>query len=72
MLKFYTMIFYMGILTSVFSGVGMKFNMLDPNTAGAYGLLGLFGTGLGYAGRHYLIRKKMIESGSYRARKKSR
>ncbi|MBN2259428.1 MAG: hypothetical protein JW702_02725 [Clostridiales bacterium] len=61
MYKFYSLIFYMGILTSIYSGVGLKFGLLDEMMAGLYGILGLIGTGMGFAGRNYLYKKAQME-----------
>ena len=68
--KFYNLIFYLGIFTSVYSGVGAKMGFLDQNTAALYGILGLIGTGLGYAGKYYFKRKRQVETGQYYKKKK--
>ncbi|MEA3424229.1 MAG: hypothetical protein U9Q80_10615 [Bacillota bacterium] len=69
MYKFYSFIFYMGILTSLYSGIGLKFGMIDENLAGLYGILGIIGTGMGFAGRHYLYKKQQL---NIQAKKKSK
>ena len=52
----------MGILTSLYSGIGLRFALLDENVAALYGLLGLLGTGMGFAGRHYFFKKRQFEA----------
>ncbi|OPL09502.1 MAG: hypothetical protein AVO33_06825 [delta proteobacterium ML8_F1] len=61
MYKFYSFIFYAGIATSLYSGIGLKFGLLEETVAGLYGILGLVGTGLGFAGRNYIYKKQELE-----------
>lgn len=65
MATFFNVIFYMGIFTSISSGVGVKLAFFDQTMAAMYGLMGLVGTGIGYAGRHYFRRKAQVENGQY-------
>ena len=69
MFKFFSFIFYMGILTSLYSGIGLKFGLIDETLAGLYGILGILGTGMGFAGRHYLYKKQQLDA---QAKKKSK
>ncbi len=71
MFKFYNLIFYLGIFTSIFSGVGLKLGFVDQNTAAMYGILGILGTGLGYAGKYYFNRKMQVENVQYYKQMKS-
>lgn len=63
MFKFYSTIFYLGIFTSIYGGVGMKLGFVESDLASLFAILGLIGTGMGYAGRYYFIRKYQIENG---------
>lgn len=63
MFKFYSMIFYLGIFTSIYGGVGLKLGFVESNLASLFAVMGLIGTGMGYAGRYYFIRKNQIEKG---------
>jgi len=70
MYKFYSFIFFAGIATSLYSGIGLKFGFLDETVAGLYGILGLLGTGMGFAGRNYIYKKQQLDK-AIRARKKA-
>jgi hypothetical protein len=61
MSTFFSLIFYLGIFTSIYGGVGLKFGFVTQEIAALYGIMGLLGTGIGYAGRHYFIKMRRIE-----------
>jgi hypothetical protein len=72
MLKIFNLTFYVGIFTSVFSGAGLTLGIIDQNMAALYGVLGIIGTSIGYAGKYYLNRKLQMENGQYYKQMKAR